>query len=631
MPSTYSTALSGLNAAQLGLATTSHNIANVNTEGYTRQRIDQSTSQPQLNGNLWVGSGTQVDTIKRIQNDFINGRLQELTSENSRLQTYHSLSTRLDNMMAADSLSLTPAMQEFFNAVDNLNSDPASQSARQVVIDSSENLASRFHTQFDQLDGLYEEVNSRIKSDVQDINSKAASIARLNEEIIAAKGKSQGLPPNDLLDQRDQLLNDLSTYIDISTIEQDSGNIDVYIGNGISLVVGNTSSSLTTTNNVFDAKRVEVAIDTGNGNSSVDSLISGGTLGGALDFRREALDSVAGELGRLATVFATAVNAQHAEGTDLYGQPGQALFDSGEPLVLPLGSNTGTAGLEATIADTNALTISDYRLTYDGTNYITRRLSDNQETVSATMPVAVDGVTFNLTGGAMASGDSFEIRPTFNAGRDLSVEITDTNRLAVGVPVKATVSLNNSGGAEMAQPSIVDASAPDLLNEVNIVFNNATSFNVVDVASGAAIATNVAYSGGDNIDYNGWRTQISGIPNAGDTFTISQTVNGVSDNRNGLELVNLQDSKLISGHSTIQEGISNMVGRVGSMTRQVEVAGTAQENLLNQTIQERDSISGVNLDEEAINLTRYQKAYQASAQVLATSNTLFDSILAVFR
>ena len=503
MPNTYSTALSGLNAAQLGLATTSHNIANVNTEGYTRQRIDQSTSQPQLQGNLWVGTGTQVDTIKRIEDEFINVRLQELSSENSRLQTYHTLSTRLDNMMAADSLSLTPAMQEFFNSLENLNSDPASQSARQVVIDSSENLASRFHTQFDQIDGLYEEVNNRIDSDIKDINSIATSIARLNQEIIAAKGESQGLPPNDLLDQRDLLLNDLSTYINISTVEQNSGNIDVYIGNGINLVVGNDANSLTTTTNSFDSKRSEVAVNSGNGPVSIEQLISGGTLGGALDFRREALDTTAGELGRLATVFTNAINNQHAEGSDLYGQAGLPLFDAGSPLVLPQSSNTGTAGLDVTITDPSALTISDYRLTFDGANYTVQRLSDNQETVSATMPITVDGVSLAFSGGAMAAGDAFEIRPTYNAGRDLNVEITDTNRLAIAVPVKAAASLTNTGGAEITQPGIVDASDPGLLTEVSIVFNDATSFNIVDSGTGAALATNVAYNGGGNIDFNG--------------------------------------------------------------------------------------------------------------------------------
>lgn len=630
MPNTFDTALSGLTAAQLGLATTSHNIANASTEGYTRQRVEQVTRQPQLQGNLWVGTGTEVDEITRIKNEFLDIRLQNLSSENSRLQSFHNLASRLDNMMSSDSLGLTPVMQDFFNAIENLNSDPASQAARQVVIDSAESLTARFHTQQSQMSDLEEEVNNRIKSDVADINSIATSLARLNEEIISSQGQSQGKPPNDLLDQRDQLVLDLSTYIDVSTVTQDSGQMDVYIGNGINLVIGKYANPLATVSNSFEPSKLEVAMQTSTGATTIDSLVSGGSLGGLLDFRRSGLDELRGELGRIAVAMTTSMNTQHAMGTDLYGDAGIDIFSIGEPAVLEQDSNTGNAALSLTIDDTAALSTSGYQIIFDGANYITRRMSDEQEISSGGFPISIDGMTISLDSGAMAAGDAFYVHPTMNAARDISVEITDTNRIALSAPVKGTASLANSGGAQLNQPTVLDITDAALQDEVAIVFNDATTFNIVDVGTGANLATNVAYSGGSNIDFNGWRTQISGIPDAGDTFTISATTSAVSDNRNGLAMVNLQDQKLIGGFNTIQEGISTMVGEVGSMTRQSEVAGSAQEQLLNLALQERDSVSGVNLDEEAINLTRYQQAYQASAQVLSTANSLFDSILAIF-
>ncbi|MGV6859299.1 MAG: flagellar hook-associated protein FlgK [bacterium] len=636
MPNTFETALSGLRTAQRGLATVSHNIANASTDGYTRQRIEQGTRAPQLEGNFWLGTGVDVNATTRIRDEFIDARLQTMSSEHSRLEAFHSMASRIDTMFSSDALSLTPVMQEFFNSIENLNSDPSSQSARQVTINNAENLVARLHTLDSQLNDLGEEVNRRVTRDIGDINRFAEGIALINKEIASAYGQSQGGAPNDLLDQRDELVRQLSERIQVQTLEQNEGQINVFVGNGINLVVGSTQQEITATPSPFDPAQLEVGIRTQNNEvKSINNLIIGGSLGGAMDFRREMLHGITSELGRVATVFGAEINAQHAKGVDLYDEAGLDIFSLQRPTVIEQDSNTGNANIAAQISDTKALTTSDYRLTFDGTNHVITRLSDNAQVTG--IPATMDGVDFSITGGAMAAGDSFLIRPTIDAARTIEVNITDTNRLAVGAPVRGDISAQNTGGALLEQPQVLDAANPALKDPVTITFKtdpanpNARLYDLTNATSGAVIAADQPYVGGGDIAANGWATQVEGLPNAGDSFTVSGSINGVSDNRNGLALANLQNNASIGGQNTYQEGYSTLVGKVGSLTRQTQIAGSAQEKLLEQTQLKRDSVSAVNLDEEAVNLTRYQKAYQASAQVIQTSNGLFDSILAIFR
>ncbi len=636
MPNTFDTALSGLRTAQRGLATTSHNIANAATEGFTRQRVEQGTRTPQLSGNTWVGTGVDATAINRIQDEFINARLQGMASDHARLETFHFMASRIDTTLSNDALSLTPVMQDFFNSIENLNADPASQSARQVTINRAEDFVARLHTLDAQLGGLSEETNRRVASDINDINRYAKGIALINQEIASSYGQSQGGSPNDLLDQRDLLITQLAERIQVKTIEQNQGQFNVYIGNGINLVVGSQVQELAPTANVYNPSQLEVGVQTSDGKiKSLNSLITGGSLGGSMDFRREMLDGMSTELGRVATVFAMEINAQHAKGVDLYGEAGQNLFRLAGPAVIEQSSNTGDATISATINDASKLTLSDYRLSFDGVDHTVYRLSDNASVTG--LPANFDGVDFAVTAGAMNAGDSFLIRPTGDAARTIAVAITDTNRLAVALPVKGAANLSNTGRAELTQPNVADIADPALKDPVTITFKidpanaNMRLFDVTNTDTGADIAIDVAYEGGGNIAFNGWQTQISGLPDAGDNFTISASINGVSDNRNGLQMANLQNNASIAGRSTYQEGYNTLIGRIGSLTRQAEIAGSAQETLLQQTQLQRDSISGVNLDEEAVNLTRYQQAYQASAKVIQISNGLFDSILAIFR
>ncbi len=635
MPNTFDTALSGLRAAQYGLATTSHNIANASTDGYTRQRVEQATRDPQLDGNFWIGTGVELNATSRIRDEFIDGRLQTMTSEYSRLQSFHDMASRVDTMLASDALSLTPVLQDFFNSIENLNSDPSSQSARQVTLSSAENLVSRLHTLDDQLNGLEEEVNRRVTRDVGDINRLAEGIALINKEIASAYGQAQGGAPNDLLDQRDELVRQLSERIQVQTLEQNQGQINVFIGNGINLVVGDQQQEIVATPSIYDPSQLEVGIRTQDGTKSINNLIIGGSLGGAMDFRREMLGDMSAELGRVATVFGMEMNEQHAKGVDLYDEAGRDLFRLQGPVVIEQDSNTGNADVAAVITDPKALTTSEYRLTYDGTNHIITRLSDNTQITG--IPATMDGIDFSITAGTMAAGDSFLIRPTGDAARTIEVNITDTNRLAIGSPVRGSIAAGNTGGATLEQPQVLDATNPALKTPVTITFKtdpaNPTQrlYDLTDATTGAVLQADQPYSGGSNIAINGWVTQVEGLPDAGDSFTISGSINGVSDNRNGLAMANLQNNTSINGQNTYQEGYSSLVGKVGALTRQTEIAGSAQEKLLEQTQLKRDSVSAVNLDEEAVNLTRYQQAYQASAQVIQVSNGLFDSILAIFR
>lgn len=628
--------VSGLIAAQRALATASHNIANVNTEGYSRQRVALGTNAPQFSGNGYIGSGTQVSGITRIYDTFLINQVRTNTSANSQLQSYYSMTSQVDNLLADNRAGLAPALQDFFNAVQGVANDPASIPARQVMLSTATALTDRFHYFDRRLSDLNSGVNSQLASAVSEINSLAAGIAKLNSSIITAQGASIGQLPNDLLDQRDTLIAKLATQVAVTTVPQDDGAVNVFIGNGQSLVLGAQSNTLSTSTNAFDPSRHEVTIAVGNVSTTITDNLIGGITGGLLDFRRTVLDSAQNALGRLADGLATTFNAQHGAGQDLNGALGTSFFTSGTAQVLArAGSspNTGTGVVSAAITSIGALTTSDYLLQNTGGSYTLTRLSDNTITKLTSFPgtpAIVDGVTISLGSGTINSGDSFLIRPTRNGAASIDVAISDTRKIAASAPIRTSAALTNIGTSTISSGTVTNAADTNLQQLVTITFTSATTYDVTGTGTGNP--TGLAYTPGANISYNGWQMQINGTPAAGDIFTVEPNTNGVSDNRNALLLVGLQTQNTLAGGTTTYQGsYGQLVADVGNKTHQADINRKAQEALLNQVIQTRESVSGVNLDEEAADLIRYQQAYQAAAQVIGTTNTLFDTLIATLR
>ena len=616
-------ASTGLKSFSTALETTSHNIANAQTDGYSRQRVDLRANTASISQGNATGKGVHVASIQRISDEFASDQVRSIGSEQQRLDTFHQLATRIDGLVAEENTSLTPAMQQFFNSLEQLNTDPSSSANRGVVLSEGRNLVDRFNVMDQHLGRLNDEVNNHINNEVSAINSLSEGIAQLNLKIQSSTQGTQA--PNDLLDQRNQLLEQLSGHVGIQTVTKPSGMVDVFTANGLTLVNTDKSYLLDVSSDPAQGNRLEVAY---NGNI-ISQQLKGGSLTGALDFRREMLDSVQNDLGKLATIVGATFNAQHRQGLTLTGNPGSDFFSVAEPKISASHRNSGSGMLTVEISDATQLNGSDYELKYDGVNYSVTRLSDNSKTISNTVPMAVDGLSFSFST-PPGTGDSYLIQPTVNGARNIGMAIQNGNDIAVASPLRNLSNPGNTGSATLSPAKILDVTNPNLHMSVELRFSSETDYEAFDSLSGNSLGTGTL--GPDaTVNINGWQASIDGQVNSGDRFTVSRNTGGTGDNKNGRLLSELQFDKNLGGASTYQETYGSLVNKIGSLTRRTEINRDAQNSLLADAKTREDSISGVNLDDEAINLTRYQQSYQAAAQVIATSNTLFDTLLNVVR
>lgn len=622
------TGISGLLAFQRSLAGVGQNIANVNTEGYSRQRVELGTRPAQPSGEGYIGQGVQVEGVRRIYDEFLSLQVRINTSANAQWQSFYSWASQLNNLLADPQVGLTPSLQEFFNAVQGLANDPSSVPARQVLLSNGESLIERLHALDQRMRDLRGAINSQLQAGVSEINSFAQAIAKANQAISLAQGAAGGGPPNDLLDQRDALIVKLAELIGVTTVAQDNGAVNVFIGSGQTLVVGTQASTLSIAKNPYDPSRYEIGYQ--NSLGTISDSLTGGKLGGALQFRNQVLDSTQNALGRVATGLALTFNAQHREGQDLNGALGANFFNAASPRTLAHSSNTGNAVMSTTLASAGALTGSDYLLQRGSGGYTLTRLSDNTVTTFTGFPQTVDGVTLNLSSGALNVGDRFLIQPTRNGAAGINVAVKDIRLIAAAAPVRSSAALTNTSSATISAGEILDSTHSALTNTVTITFNDPpTTFTVTGVAPDPSP---VAYTSGANIDLNGWRVQINGAPQAGDSFTVQRNTGGVSDNRNALLLAGLRTQlTLAGGNASYQDAYGQLVADVGSSTRQADIGRKAQETQLAQVKNARDAVSGVNLEEEAADLVRFQQAYQAAAQVIGIADKLFQSLLMAIR
>jgi flagellar hook-associated protein 1 FlgK len=635
--SVLSTGISGLNAASVALATTSHNIANSSTPGYNRQVAVYGTNFSVLTGSGYVGQGTHVETVKRIYSEFLSEQVMSAQTSAAEMDSYLQQISQIDNILADASIGLSSAMSGYFSGVQAVAADPSSIPARQSMLSTAQTLVSRFHLLDQRMAEIREGVNAQISSEVSVISSYSSQIAQLNERILFAQAGSQTQQPNDLLDQRDQLIAELNQHVRVSTLTQSDGTMNLFFGNGQPLVVGTDAYSLSTMAAVDDPERTVVVVNTPGGTAIQvqESQIAGGTLGGLISFRSESLDAAQNALGRVAIGLTQTFNNQHQLGQDLTGALGGDFFSVDDPTAYESSLNTGSGVLAVTYSSTAAanLTTSDYQLSFAGGVYTLKRLSDNQTwtgaSAAAVATTADQGFDLTLTGTPL-DGDSFKIEPTRSGAGTIAVVINDTRNIAAAAPMRTAAALANTGTGSIGAGSVNSPAPPDanLQQTVTITFTDATHFDVVGTGTGNP--TGVVYTAGASISYNGWTTAISGAPQAGDVFTISANTNGVSDNRNAVALAALQTADtMIGGTASHLEAYAQLVSEVGNKTREVKTIGASQTALAESAVASQQELSGVNLDEEAANLMRYQQAYQASAKVIEIASKVFDSILAL--
>ncbi len=628
MPSILNTSVSALLSFQRGIETTGHNIANASTPGYSRQRVDLETRPPGMVGNQYIGAGVDVGNVRRIYDQFLGNELAAATTSQSRLDTLARLSGQVDNLLADPSVGLAPAIQNFFNAVQDAAGDPASVPARQALVSQADTLASSFGFIDDRLQSLEQDINGRLNQSVTDVNELATAIAELNRRIVSAEAGVSG-QPNDLLDQRDLLVRRLSEQVAVTTLPQDDGALNVFIGNGQTLVTGSQARQLATRPNEFDPGRLEVVYEGDAGTGALGGELTGGAIGGMMDFRRLVLDPTRTAIGETAVALATAFNEQHAAGMDLKGRLGGEFFGVGDPTVMVSSRNGGTASVDATVADVSGLQSTDYRLSYDGSAWSLAR-ADNGEAIpmsgsgTAADPFLAGGLEITVGAGA-AAGDRYLIQPAKGAAGTLSRTVADAQSVALAAPVRTATGSGNVGDAQVSAGEVTDPADPALLAGAVIEFTAPNTYTI----DGAGSYT---YTSGDPIDVNGSRVVITGTPAAGDVFRIESNTGGTGDNRNALGLADVQTRGLLAGGTVaVSESYGRLVAEVGTVSRQAQIGLDAQTVVRDDAEQALMNKSGVNLDEEAANLMRYQQAYQAAAQVIGVTNTLFETLIGAFR
>jgi len=635
---------SGLFAAQTALATTGHNITNANVEGYSRQGVVQATSTAMETGVGFTGTGTKVAEIKRYSDDFLNNQVRTATASTASLDAYYAQVSQIDNLLADTTSGLSPAIQNFFSAVQDVTGNGASIPSRQALLSAAETLAGSFQQIDARLEEIGEGVNSQIETNVNLINTYAKQIAEINAKI-GSYGSTESRQPNDLLDQRDQLIMDLNKHVKASVTVGSNNALNVSIGNGQPLVVGQQAFQLATMKTPTDQTRLTVGYVTGDKVTQLpENALTGGELGGMLEFRTNTLDRVQNQIGRLALGMAMTFNDQHKLGIDNEHNQGKDFFVEGKPSVIGAVGNAKTdAEVGATITDPTKLTDSDYKVEARDGGFVVTRLSDNTpRTVSPYDPngstLDFDGVRFSFKG-TPAAGDNYTVRPTANGASSFALKLADVSQIAAGTPIATEAPIGNKGTGKIGAGSVSASyfTAPPTL-PVELKFADGT---LSGFPAGATISMTVdgktkdyvgtaPFKAGASYSFSGINVTMSGVPQDGDSFSINDNTAGTADTRNIQALGALQTKNIFNGGSaTYQSAFAQTVSAVGNKTREVQVNASAGAALLKQVQGAASDVSGVNLDEEATNLLKYQQAYQAAGKVMQIANTIFDTLLSI--
>lgn len=625
-----STAVSGLLAFQTALDTTSNNISNVDTPGYNDEITNFATTPATPAANGWIGNGVTVTGVTNSYNQFLAAQTNSATSGYNQLNTLSGLASDINNMFADSSTGLSATLQSFSGAVQTMANSPSDTSARQAVLTQAQTLVSQFQSYQSYLSQLGSQVNSQIGAEASAITSLGQSIAGLNQQIVAAEGNGTGQAPNQLLDEQQNLIAQLSQDVSVNTVTQSNGSTSVFIGNGQPLVVGSSAATLTATPDQFNSGQLQLALQTGSGSVNISDSITGGSLGGLLQFQDQMLTPGENALGQAAVTLTNLVNTQNQAGLDLNGQPGQALLAVGGPAVLPSTHNTGSASVSASVSDLGGLTTSNYYLKYNGTAWT---MVDTASGAAAALTTSTSGGVTTLTGGGLTmtvtgtaqAGDEFLVEPTANAVNGMSLTTTDPTKIAAAGPLVSSAAAGNTGTASI-QSAVVPSLATWTQGDYTIGFSGSAAYTVTD-AAGATVATGT-YTPGTPISFEGINVTLAGTPAAGDSFAVNYNANDAGDNSNALLLANVMNVNVLNGGSESLAGaVRSYVGTVGTQTGQAQNGATAQQSAMSSAQSAQQSVSGVNLDEEAANMVQYEQAYQAAAQIIAASETLFTSLL----
>jgi flagellar hook-associated protein 1 len=614
-------------ATQGAITTVSHNITNANTPGYSRQSAQLATAGATYTGAGFFGHGVELQTVQRQYDAFLTGAVRTATATSAADAARADGLKALDNVFGDSTLGIGASLDSFFAAAGDLANRPADLSARQVFLARAGQLADRIDTVGTQVQQLAQSADQKLALDASQVNTQLTTIHQLNDQI--ARWRGTGQPPNDLLDQRDEALKQLNGLLSVQSVPQDDGSISLFTGSGAALLVGSQQAKLDAVPDPSDPQVHALQLTIGATSQMLDAAaLGGGSLQGSLQLRDGDCAAALNQVGRIAITAADAFNAQQALGVDANGQPGTALFAVPGPAVLPAAGGSGNATLSVTVADASALEPSDYDVRWDGSNYTVTRMADGTATSSASLPATVDGLRIDAAG-TPGAGDHWRVQALRPAATGLAARALGPRDVATGFAATAAPAPGNTGSGSVGAFSIVRA-APENTTAVTITFNTPpTTFNVSGLVGGNL--TNMPYTPGATVpaapaDWNGWQIALAGQPAAGDAFQVKPTTSPSTDNRNALALQRLADQGLVGG-STLNEAYASLIGDVGNRVQSGQAAADVSSALQSEAVARQQNVAGVNLDEEAADLLRYQQAYQACARIIQASQSLFDSLL----
>lgn len=619
---------SALLTAYTQLQTTGHNIANVNTPGYSRQEVLLASAGADFTGAGFVGRGVNAVDVRRRYDRFVNDEVAATTAASAADKARIDELARLDKLFSDPSLGIGASFDDLSLAMADVVNRPSDPSGRAVVLARADTLASRVRSIDASIAQLTGTVEGRIGLTVQSLNGSLSRLARLNSEIAGANASS--VQPNDLLDQRDRLLIEINQSMKANAYIGPDGSASVFAVGGQALVVGSRHAQVLTEADPADPTRSRLVLGTDSAKIPFDAkALGGGALAGLLRVRDQDLASVRNRIGQLAATVADAYNTQQRAGVDATGAAGTDLFGVGKPVVTPAGKQTGNAQFSLAVSDASKLQASDYQLEFDGSNYSVTRLSDGALVQTFAPPAAggsvalpTEGLTLTLDSGAAGTRDRFAMRSASMFAREFERVLPAPAALATGISMVPTLGSTNTGTlrvAEFTADPVATASTPSL----RLDFTSATSF---DVPGASPPLTNQAYTPGQPINIGGWSLTLAGVPQANDTVTVVPNTSPATDNRNARHMTELS-SRLLTNGATISESYGAAIADVGIRTQSAQAAHDMSVLLLDQSTAAREAVSGVNLDEEAARLLQFQQSYQAAAKVIQAVQSMFQALL----
>src|SRR5471032_30935 len=668
--------MSGLNAAQGSLSVLSNNIANVNTPGYSRQQTTQNASANNQYGGVYIGSGTTLADVRRIYNDFLGAAYQSSTALNSDATAYAGQAAAIDKTLSDKSTGMSAVLSAFFASLQTAAATPSDVSARQLLVTSAQTLSNRFNAISTQLTQQKESINSQLSTMSDQVNKLTSSIASLNTQIATAQGTSSSAPAN-LLDARNEAVRSLNELNGATTTEK-NGQFSITTGTGQSLVEGGVANTISAVPSKTDNSQYTIQLNMGDTPMDIGNVVSGGSIGGLLRYRSDALIPAINDLGRIAIATADSVNSQLGQGLDLNSDFGSSLFSDinsaaaiAQRSQAASGNSAGSGNLNVTIADSSKLSTFDYKVTFTSGNQYNVVRSDGKAMGSfdttTTPPPVIDGFTLALDGkGPMAAGDSFKVSPTATGASNISVDLKDPNKLAFAAPLAGNASTTNTGTGTFTPPTLTlpidingGAASAQLRTgiensmPVKMVFGkpaaDGTQSYTVSDAQGNSIGTGSIIPGQGNKvsisvpmrDASGTLipgksfssdTTVAGTPANGDSTTFSFNSGATSDGRNAQQLLGLQTKATVdavdgnAGVSLVSAN-SRLVSQVGSKAAQANTDSTATDAFLAANKAASNSVSQVNLDEEAGDIIKFEQYYTASSQIIKAAQETFSTLI----